>query len=107
MTRGVQAFSCVRTPRARSASVLHHPPGRGTRMHIVVTGATGNVGTSVLEALGKEPRVRSITAIARRVPGLRAPKTYFVSADVAEEQLGPIFEGADAVIHPAWQFQPV
>jgi nucleoside-diphosphate-sugar epimerase len=75
-------------------------------MHIVVTGATGNVGTSVLDALAREARVRSITAIARRVPALKVAKTFFVSADVAEESLAPLFEGADAVIHLAWQFQP-
>jgi len=75
-------------------------------MHIVVTGATGNVGTSVLEALANEARVRSITAIARRAPALKVAKTFFVRADVAEESLGPLFEGADAVIHLAWQFQP-
>jgi nucleoside-diphosphate-sugar epimerase len=76
-------------------------------MHIVVTGATGNVGTSVLEALAREPKVRSITAIARRIPEMKAHKTHFVSADVADDQLAPIFEGADAVIHLAWQFQPL
>jgi nucleoside-diphosphate-sugar epimerase len=75
-------------------------------MHIIVTGATGNVGTSVLEALAREARVRSVTAIARRIPSLKVAKTFFVSGDVAEESLGPLFEGADAVIHLAWQFQP-
>lgn len=75
-------------------------------MHIVVTGATGNVGTSVIEALSADPAVRSITAIARRVPEVKVHKTYFVGADVATEPLGPLFEGADAVIHLAWQFQP-
>jgi UDP-glucose 4-epimerase len=75
-------------------------------MHIVVTGATGNVGTSVVEALAKEARVRSITAIARRAPAMKVAKTFFVRADVAEESLGPLFEGADAVVHLAWQFQP-
>jgi nucleoside-diphosphate-sugar epimerase len=29
-----------------------------------------------------------------------------VSADVAEEPLAPLFEGADVVIHLAWQFEP-
>jgi uncharacterized protein YbjT (DUF2867 family) len=37
-------------------------------MRIVVTGATGNVGTSVVAALGRDERVESITAIARRIP---------------------------------------
>ena len=75
-------------------------------MHIVVTGATGSVGTAFLEALGHEPRVRSITAIARHLPERELRKAYYVRADVAEEQLAPLFEGADAVVHLAWQFQP-
>src|ERR1700727_2443185 len=35
-------------------------------MRVVVTGATGNVGTSVLESLEAEPRVQEIVAGARR-----------------------------------------
>ena len=35
-------------------------------MRIVVTGATGNVGTSVLEALGRDARVKQIVGVARR-----------------------------------------
>ncbi len=37
-------------------------------MRIVVTGATGNVGTSVLEALGRDARVKEIVGVARRIP---------------------------------------
>ena len=37
-------------------------------MRIVVTGATGNVGTSVLDALGRDPRVADIVGVARRAP---------------------------------------
>ena len=36
-------------------------------MRVVVTGASGNVGTSVLEALAEEPAVKEIVGIARRV----------------------------------------
>ncbi|HEX5983914.1 MAG TPA: NAD-dependent epimerase/dehydratase family protein [Solirubrobacterales bacterium] len=75
-------------------------------MRVVVTGASGNVGTSVLEALGAEPRVKEIVGIARRVPEVEMPKVEWVGADILEVALAPFFEGADAVIHLAWAIQP-
>jgi UDP-glucose 4-epimerase len=75
-------------------------------MRVVVTGASGNVGTSVLEALGGEPQVKEIVGVARRVPEVEMPKVRWVGADVVEDALAPHFEGADAVIHLAWAIQP-
>jgi UDP-glucose 4-epimerase len=67
-------------------------------MRVIVTGATGNVGTSVLAALGREPKVTEIVGLARRVPQVELPKVSWVAADVAETSLTPIFQGADAVV---------
>jgi len=75
-------------------------------MRIVVTGATGNVGTSVLAALGRDPRVEAIVGLARRTPHARFPKTSWVAADITHADLGEHFRGADAVIHLAWLIQP-
>ncbi|WP_028059806.1 NAD-dependent epimerase/dehydratase family protein [Candidatus Solirubrobacter pratensis] len=75
-------------------------------MRIVVTGATGNVGTSVVRALGDDPRVREIVGIARRRPDWQAVRTRWVTADVARDDMRALFEGADAVIHLAWLIQP-
>jgi UDP-glucose 4-epimerase len=75
-------------------------------MRVVVTGASGNVGTSVLEALGREVEVEEIVGLARRVPELEMPKVEWVGADVTEDDLVPIFAGADAVVHLAWAIQP-
>jgi nucleoside-diphosphate-sugar epimerase len=75
-------------------------------MRVVVTGASGNVGTSVLEALGAEPQVKEIVGIARRMPEVEMPKVEWVGADVVTDDLEPIFAGADAVIHLAWAIQP-
>lgn len=83
----------------------HAAPGDDGR-RIVVVGATGNVGTSVVEALGQDPEVRSIVGVARRGPQWSAAKTEWVSGDVASADLVPIFRGADVVIHLAWLFQP-
>jgi UDP-glucose 4-epimerase len=75
-------------------------------MRIVVTGATGNVGTSVVQALAADPAVEEIVGLARRVPRWRPPRTRWVQADVATSPLEPHFAGADAVIHLAWLIQP-
>ncbi|HEX8065235.1 MAG TPA: NAD-dependent epimerase/dehydratase family protein [Thermoleophilaceae bacterium] len=75
-------------------------------MKVVVTGATGNVGTSLLQALVDEPRVNEVVGIARRVPRRLWPKTSWVAADVTRDDLVPLFRGADAVVHLAWLIQP-
>jgi UDP-glucose 4-epimerase len=75
-------------------------------VRVVVTGASGNVGTSVLEALGAEPQVKEIVGLARRLPEVQMPKVEWVGADVVADPLEPIFAGADAVVHLAWAIQP-
>lgn len=75
-------------------------------MRVVVVGASGNVGTSLLEALGREPAVEEIVGIARRRPDLALPKVRWECADVARDDLVPGFRGAAAVVHLAWAIQP-
>lgn len=75
-------------------------------MRVVVIGASGNVGTSVLEALGEDDRIDSILGLARRRPQLAFPKTTWVEADVTRDDLSPHLRGADAVVHLAWAIQP-
>ena len=75
-------------------------------MRVVVIGATGNVGTSVLEALEPESEVEEIVAVARRAPGRAFARTTFVAADIASADLVPVFRGADTVVHLAWLIQP-
>jgi UDP-glucose 4-epimerase len=75
-------------------------------MRIVVVGATGNVGTSVLRSLADAPAVDSILGVARRLPGLSYPKTDWARADVSRDDLAPLFRGAEVVIHLAWLIQP-
>jgi UDP-glucose 4-epimerase len=72
----------------------------------VITGATGNVGTSVLAALGEDSRVEELVGVARRLPDLTLPKTRWCGADVVSSDLVRVFRGADAVVHLAWAIQP-
>ncbi|MEV6627594.1 NAD-dependent epimerase/dehydratase family protein [Amycolatopsis sp. NPDC051106] len=75
-------------------------------MRIVVTGATGNLGTATLDALAREPRVGSLVGLARRAPAPGRGETEFVRADVEHDDLARLFRGADVVVHLAWLFQP-
>jgi nucleoside-diphosphate-sugar epimerase len=75
-------------------------------VRIVVVGATGNVGTSVLEALRADEGVDSVLGIARRLPELQLPKVEWARANVTTSDLVPLFAGADAVVHLAWLIQP-
>ncbi|HTZ85627.1 MAG TPA: NAD-dependent epimerase/dehydratase family protein [Solirubrobacteraceae bacterium] len=56
-------------------------------MRVVVTGASGNVGTSVLAALAEEPKVKEILGIARRRPKTHFAKTIWAQANVTEDDL--------------------
>ncbi|GAA3505197.1 SDR family oxidoreductase [Streptomyces albogriseolus] len=79
-----------------------------TGLRVVVTGATGNVGTSVVRALSEEPEVGSVRGLARRLPDWSPPKTEWAAVDLASDRFDLVreFAGADAVIHLAWAFQP-
>jgi nucleoside-diphosphate-sugar epimerase len=75
-------------------------------VRVVVTGGSGNVGTSVLRALSLDGQVADVVGVARRMPTLQIPKTEWVAADIVCDDLVRIFRGADAVVHLAWAIQP-
>ncbi|MGX1135238.1 nucleoside-diphosphate-sugar epimerase [Streptomyces glaucescens] len=75
---------------------------------VVVTGATGNVGTSVVRLLSEDPMVGSVRGLARRIPQWAPEKTEWSAVDLSSDRADLVseFRGADAVIHLAWAFQP-
>ncbi|SNT42492.1 NAD-dependent epimerase/dehydratase family protein [Rhodococcoides kyotonense] len=80
-------------------------------MRLAVTGATGNVGTTLLRRLADEDV--EIVGIARRRPPAAAPydgvdwhELDIADAD-AEDRLTTLFDGVDAVVHLAIGFQPM
>ncbi|MGF7124337.1 nucleoside-diphosphate-sugar epimerase [Rhodococcus sp. BE178] len=75
-------------------------------LRVVVIGATGNVGTSVVEALSAAGHIGEIVGAARRPTELAYPKTRFVVADTTTDDIRGLVRGADVVIHLAWLFQP-
>ncbi|WP_372482373.1 NAD-dependent epimerase/dehydratase family protein [Streptomyces bambusae] len=77
-------------------------------MKTVVVGATGNAGTSLVRRLAAEPEVTEVLGLARRLPDWRPPGVRWAAADVqpGATALEAHFEGAGAVVHLAWKFQP-
>jgi nucleoside-diphosphate-sugar epimerase len=75
-------------------------------MRIVVVGATGNVGTSLVGSLATDSSVDSIVGIARRTPRLAQSKTEWVESDIERDDLTSTFNGADCVVHLGWRIQP-
>ena len=79
-------------------------------MRVVVTGASGNVGTALLRRLAASDH--GLVAVARRPPPPAAPydRAHWLSADLSEPGsavvLAEAVRGADVVVHLAWGFQP-
>ncbi|TQL68018.1 nucleoside-diphosphate-sugar epimerase [Nocardioides albertanoniae] len=78
-------------------------------MKVVVIGASGNLGSAAIRALTADGAAR-VVGVARRAPsGPRSSvhgSVEWHEADVSTVDLAPIVEGADAVVHLAWKFQP-
>ena len=75
-------------------------------MRVVITGATGNAGTSLVQVLAQDPAIDEIVGLARRRPQLEMLRTTWVTADVVSDDLVEHFRGADCVVHLAWLIQP-
>lgn len=81
-------------------------------MRIVVTGASGNVGTALLRRLSEPDAGHELVGVVRRPPrptGVYANVRWH-ELDLADPgaagDLPRIFDDADAVVHLAWGFQP-
>ncbi len=80
--------------------------GSNGPVRVAITGATGNVGTALIEALSARPEVDGIVGIARRRPEWRPDGVDWVIADVGVDDLAGAFTNCDVVVHLAWLIQP-
>src|SRR4051794_2299719 len=75
-------------------------------MRVVIVGGTGNIGRALVRALEDETNVSEIVVASRRPPGQQLSRATHVPVDLAVDDLVPVFQGADAVVHLGWIFQP-
>lgn len=81
-------------------------------MRIVITGASGNIGTALLRRLAADGSEHQLVGVCRRPPEGGEPYdgVDWVSLDLADpaadQKLAPVMRAADAVVHLAWGFQP-
>lgn len=80
-------------------------------MRVVIVGATGNIGISLVERLARDRRVGNVVGVARRAPEgplrfLGSERVSWVSADIRYDDLEPLVKDADVVVDLAWMFQP-
>jgi nucleoside-diphosphate-sugar epimerase len=71
-------------------------------MKVVVTGASGQLGSLVLSGLAANRKVKSVVALDLAPPAIPSPKTTWIKADVRDPGLDRHFEGADALVHLAF-----
>lgn len=65
-------------------------------LRVVVTGATGNVGTSLVRALSRDPGVGSVLGLARRLPDLTLPGVEWGRVDLSRpDSAGRLASPAD------------
>ena len=75
-------------------------------MRVVVTGASGNVGTSLVRALAADEDIEEIVGLARRLPVSDLQDVEWRAANIEHDDLVPFFRDADCVVHLAWAIQP-
>lgn len=82
-----------------------HPAG-DRWVRVCVVGATGNIGTSLVEALATDPGITEVVAVSRRRPSWEPPKVSWAKGDIATDDLRSHLRGVDALVHLAWKIQP-
>lgn len=75
-------------------------------MRVVITGATGMVGSTVTRTLAADPAIAEVVGVARRIPDTPIDGVTWRRADMRHDDLVEVFRGADAVVHLAWMIHP-
>lgn len=69
---------------------------------VAITGASGNLGTVLIDRLAADPSIDRIVAIDRRASTALPDGVVAVEADVRDPSIDEAFAGCDAVVHLAY-----
>jgi nucleoside-diphosphate-sugar epimerase len=69
---------------------------------VILTGVSGRLGQRVLARLQSDPSVEEIIGLDHRPPVSGSPKLRFHLADLAVDDLKPILEDGDVLVHADW-----
>ncbi len=69
---------------------------------IAITGASGYIGSMLLERLAARPEVGKVLALDVRPPGYLPANCEYARIDVRDPRIGKRLEGVDAVVHLAF-----
>lgn len=83
-------------------------------LRVAVTGATGNIGLRLTEALAADPDVAEVVGLARRRPAPGPAGTRWLAVDLTprpagapgRDPLDDALAGVDVLVHLAWLIQP-
>lgn len=74
---------------------------------VAITGVAGYLGCRLLSLLDSDERIERVVGIDVAEPLVVSPKLEFHQMDVRDTRLAKVFAGIDAVVHLAFQVEPM
>ena len=74
---------------------------------VAVTGASGYIGSRLIEKLDADDRVGRVLGFDLKLPSVRSDKLLYDSVDIRSDALRPRLEGVDVVVHLAYVMDPI
>ena len=74
---------------------------------VAITGASGYMGSRLIEKLDREGSVDRILGFDLKPPAVRSDKLLFDSVDIRSDALRPRLKGVDVVVHLAFVMDPI
>ncbi|MGH2728242.1 MAG: SDR family oxidoreductase [Actinomycetota bacterium] len=81
--------------------------GNANGQVVAVTGVSGYLGRRTLMLLDADPSVERVVGIDVAEPLAGSPKLEFHQVDVRDARLAKVLPGVDALVHLAFQFDPI
>lgn len=74
---------------------------------VAITGVSGYLGHRLVGLLDGDASIERIVGLDVQEPHAGSPKLEFHQADVRDPRIAKLLPGVDAIVHLAWQFDPI